>query len=222
MPFYYYAGGFYVQLIKRSLTVSQPGDLSFPGGMMSPVKDRILRFAITSGMLPIIKRNPALNFDREDPQTFGLQMLFLASAVREAWEEVRLNPYHIVYLGPLPTYTLQFFQRIIFPSVCFIGKKSRYQMNEEVERLVRIPLAAFFNPDNYYRLLVQSAHSNVHRECFPCLLFKDKRNEEHILWGATFFLMMNFLRIVYRYEVPAIPKDRFLNKTLSPGYHRNH
>jgi len=39
MPFYHYAGEFHVQLIKRSSKVSQPGDLSFPGGMLSPFQD---------------------------------------------------------------------------------------------------------------------------------------------------------------------------------------
>src|SRR5512137_2242610 len=44
------------QLIKRSDTVSQGGDISCPGGMLQPSRDNFLNFFIKTGILPAIRR----------------------------------------------------------------------------------------------------------------------------------------------------------------------
>ncbi len=222
MPFYHYAGEFHVQLIKRSSKVSQPGDLSFPGGMLSPFQDNLLMSLISSGIIPVLKNNSGLKLDDQDKKTRRLMSLFLASAIRDAWEEVRLNPFNVIYLGALPAYTLKIFRRIIFPSACFITKKSRYQMNDEVDRLIHIPLSVFFNDAYYRRLFVEIPHLSHRHEEFPSLLFHDKDGNEHLLWGATFFLLMRFLKITCNFQPPVIPPERSITKILLPEYHHNH
>jgi len=222
MPFYYYAGEFHVQLIKRSLKVSQPGDLSFPGGMLSPFQDNILMHLISSGIIPVLHGSAELKLSERDKKTRRLIILYLASAIREAWEEVRLNPFHLIYLGSLPAYSLKIFRRIIFPSVCFITKKPRFQISDEVDRLIHIPLSAFFNDLNYHRLLVEIPQLSNCEEEFPGLLFKDKEGTEHLLWGATFFLMMRFLEMVCEFQLPVIPTERVIKKVLVPEYQHNH
>jgi 8-oxo-dGTP pyrophosphatase MutT (NUDIX family) len=219
MPFYYHSHEFYIQLIKRSVRVSQPGDLSFPGGMLSPFKDHILKYLISSGIIPLMKNNRHLVINKRDHNNTRLMTLFLASAIREAWEEVRMNPFNLIYLGTLPTYTLKMFHRVIFPSVCFLKSESCYRMNEEVDSIIDIPLSAFFIELNYYRLHIELPHISDHKEEFPCLLFKDKNGEVHVLWGATFFLIMNFLHIVWNFQHPSIPPERLIKKTLLPEYH---
>lgn len=221
MPLYYHNSDFYIQLIKRSARVSQPGDLSFPGGMLSPLKDNILKYLISSGIIPLLKNNKSLLLNKEDINNVHLIKLFLASAIREAWEEVRINPYHLIYLGPLPSYTLKMFHRIIFPSVCFLKTKPCYRLNDEVDRIIDIPLSAFLNVSNYHRLCVEIPHPHIpdRQEAFTCLLFKEASGEEHILWGATFFLIMNFLQIVHNFQIPDIPAERSISKTLLPEYH---
>jgi 8-oxo-dGTP pyrophosphatase MutT (NUDIX family) len=222
MPIYYYASEFHIQLIKRSSTVSQPGDLSFPGGMLNPLQDHFLKYALITGVLPALRNNRYLRFSEKDQATRRLMLLFLANAMREAWEEVRLNPFHVIYLGALPTYTLRIFRRIIFPSVCFIARKSRYQINDEVESLLHIPLSYFFDSSHYSLLRVVDSNGVVARpEDFPCLHFTDKSGQEHILWGATFFVIMKFLKIVYGFELLEIPGDRLMYKTLQPEYRPN-
>jgi 8-oxo-dGTP pyrophosphatase MutT (NUDIX family) len=222
MSFYYHSGEFYVQLIKRSAKVSQPGDLSFPGGMLSPIKDNLLKHLISVGIIPLFNNNPYLAINKSDKKTSRLMTLFLASAIREAWEEIRMNPFNLIYLGSLPTYTLKMFHRIIFPSVCFLKSQSHYHMNDEVDRIINIPLSAFFNELNYYRLYVEVPHISGHKEEFPCLLFKERNGEEHLLWGATFFLIMDFLKIVRNFHPPSIPSERSIKKILLPDYHHNH
>ena len=147
--------------------------------------------------------------------------LFLASAIREAWEEVHINPFRLIYLGPLPTYTLKMFQRVIFPSVCFLESKSHYQLNDEVDGIIDMPLSAFLNESNYHRLYIEMPKTPDCQKEFPCLLFKEANGEEHILWGATFFLIMNFLQIVHDFQIPAIPAERYISKTLLPEYHHH-
>ena len=223
MPLYYYSGEFHVQLIKRSSKVSQPGDLSFPGGMLSPFQDNLLMHLISLGIIPIIRNNSELQLKEKDKKTRRLMILFLASAIREAWEEVRLNPFDVIYLGSLPAYSLKIFRRIIFPSVCFITKKPRFQISDEVDRLIHIPLSVFFNDLHYRRLFVEIPNwSDGKVEEFPSLLFKDKDGTEHLLWGATFFLMMHFLEIVCNFHPPVIPAESVLTKALAPNYHHNH
>ena len=221
MPIFYDAGQFYIQLIKRSSKVSQPGDLSFPGGMLSPLKDHLLKFFISTGIVPIIHDNRHLKMHLYDRQVRRILTLFLASALREAWEEIGMNPYHLIYLGPLPTYTLTMFQRIIFPSVCFLRKPTGFRLNDEVDRIVNIPLTLFFDELCYFRLIVEMPHLREQGGEFPALLFQERNGEEHILWGATFFLMMKLLEIVYDFHLPSIPPERTIKKTLVPDYHHN-
>jgi hypothetical protein len=52
---------------------------------------------------------------------------------------------------------------------------------------------------------------------FPCLIHEDDDGEE-ILWGATFYIIMNFLRIVFDFQLPNLHSRRIRKKTLNPDY----
>jgi len=222
IPIFYDAGQFYIRLIKRSLKVSQPGDLSFPGGMLSPMKDNLLECFISLGIIPILRRNKHLLLNHYDSNVRRIIKLFLASALREAWEEIGINPCRLIYLGPLPTYTLKMFRRVIFPSVCFLQKQSEYRLNDEVDRIIDMPLTLFFDERSYFRLAVEIPERGEQDEEFPCLLFLDRNGtQEHILWGATFYLIMNLLEIVYDLKIPPIPETRTIKKTLLADYHHS-
>lgn len=129
-------GGFVIVLIKRSNRVAQPGDLSCPGGILHRTIDPLLRPLVSTGFFPIMRgrsRDLAL---QKGVDTFRLMTLFLTNAVREAWEEIRLSPFHIRFLGALPSYTLVFRRRTIFPLVVFINDEQIFHPNSEVERIV--------------------------------------------------------------------------------------
>ncbi len=217
-------GQFLLQLIKRSSIVPQPGDLSCPGGMLHPSMDVLLKHLIATGFLPTL-RGKALSLARSrGANTFDHVSLFLANALREAWEEVRVNPFNVRFLGPLPSRELYVFSRIIFPVVGLVKRDWRFQPNREVERIVEIPLKALFDKNHYGTLTVE-IETPVHfrqqvepvRD-FPCFLFTPPGGKEEILWGATMSIIMNFLEIVFDFKLPGEISDRVVRKSLRSDY----
>ena len=110
-------GEFVFLLSKRSAAVPQSGDLSGPGGKLEPFLDRLLRFFIVR-LCPSLLNGDALMYARKrGDAAFDNITLFLANAVRESWEEIRLSPFNVRFLGPLPPYSLRLFTKTIFPVV---------------------------------------------------------------------------------------------------------
>jgi hypothetical protein len=218
-------GQFAFQLIKRSSRVSQPGDLSCPGGMIHPLMDRLLRPLLIHSPLPVI-RGPARAYAlQRDPESLRAVTLFLANALRESWEEIRLSPCRVRFLGPLPTYRLARFRRTIFPLAGFVEKPQPPRPNREVEKIVEIPLAAFFREDliGCYALSGPDAAgtglSGPLR--YPCLIHRSPDGGEEILWGATFYIIVQFLTIVMDYQLPDWTRGPTIRRTLSAEYLKN-
>lgn len=215
-------GGFSFLLIKRSSKVPQPGDLSCPGGIMHRVIDPMLRPLVTGRALPVLQ-GKAKHFSlSRDHETFRIMTLFLTNAMRESWEEMNLCPFNIQFLGPLPTYSLHLFKRIIFPLVGFVKKTGDLKPNSEVERIVEIPLKVFFDDTHYGMVHIEVSEPpglrNHHPQEFPCLIYRDDEGREDILWGATFFIIMNFLQTVLDFKIPEIHSRRLINKSLCADY----
>ncbi len=215
-------GEFIFQLIKRSAKVAQPGDLSCPGGLLHAFIDPVLTPLISTGIIPVFTGDPLKYARMRGRETFRSIRLFLANAVREAWEETGLSPWNIFFLGPLPSYSLLLFRRTIFPLVGFARREWPSCPNSEVERIIEIPLQAFLDEGNYalYNVETVSGLKTVRerpRE-FPCLITRDDRGNEEILWGATFYIIMSFLKVVFNFEIPKIDSKRILNRILGPEY----
>lgn len=213
-------------LIKRSSKVAQPGDLSCPGGMLNPFIDPMLRLLITCRMLPIFRGKARKYAQNRDLETFRFLTLFLANALRETWEEINLCPLKIDFLGSLPTYSLHLFRRMIFPLVGFVSQKSTFHPNNEVERIVDIPLGIFFHEENYATYQIDLSDSSTtdgrYPMEFPCLIYRDDLGNEDILWGATYYIIMNFLHIVFGYTVPKMHPQKVIKKILSSEYVNSH
>ena len=215
-------GQFVFQLIKRSSRVSQPGDLSCPGGMIHPLMDRLLRPLLLYGPLPII-RGPARAYAlQQNPKSLPVIALFLANALRESWEEIRLSPCRVRFLGPLPTYRLTRFRRTIFPLAGFVERPGTPHPNREVEKIVEIPLSSFFREEliGCYTLFGSDAagtgvQGSLH---YPCLIHRNPTDGEEILWGATFYIIVQFLGIVMDYHLPDWMKGPVIQRTLSAEY----
>ena len=213
-------------LIKRSPKVSQPGDLSCPGGMLNPVIDPLLRPLIAGRIFPVLAGKAREYARRRDTNTYRIMTLLLANAVRETWEETNLCPSKIVFLGPLPTYSLRLFNRAIFPLTGLVKEPWTFRPNSEVDRIVEIPLAKFFQKDNYglYQIELSnaSAADRHHSHTFPCLIYRDDKGHEDILWGATFYIIMNFLDIVFEFKVPEPHSKRIITRILDSNYLKGH
>ena len=194
-------------LNKRSHRVVQPGDLCCPGGGMV-LWDRILSGLIPLPISPLRRWPHWLRWRLKHPRTAHRVMLVLMTGLREAWEEMRLNPLKVLYLGPLPIQKLTLFRRRIFPLAVWVPFYPHLRPNSEVARIVNVPLRCLLDPANYgcYRLSFKSGQSAIHgRNDFPCFIHQDVMGQE-ILWGATFRIAMDFLKIAFDFTAPDLDR----------------
>lgn len=210
------------QLIKRSEAVPQAGDISCPGGILERSTDEMLSHIILkTGIIRTIDDRVLNDLHHQDEQTASLVRLFLMNALRESWEEIGLSPLNVGFLGALPSYSLAYFPRTIFPIVCLVKEPCEYQLNPEVEKVLEIPINYFFQSSSYATVEIESdmgssdPRYNMH---FPCLVVPDGRGHQDILWGATFCIITNFLQIISGKAFPPASPSRMIKKTLSPHY----
>jgi hypothetical protein len=168
----------------------------------------------------------ALHYARKrGTSAFSTIALFLANALRESWEEVRLNPLNVEFLGPLPSYDLFLFKRSIFPLVGLIKNTPRFRSNEEVEKMVAIPLENFFDARHYALCLLKKPDGSIftreNRRELPCFVHTDSDGQQEILWGATFQIIMSFLAIVFDYHMPPSYSQRIVEKKIKFSYLTN-
>jgi 8-oxo-dGTP pyrophosphatase MutT (NUDIX family) len=209
------------QLIKRSENVSQAGDISCPGGMLQPGQDRRMSHLLKAGVIPTVNGHNLNSSQFRDKETASLIRLFLSTALREAWEEIGLNPCNTVFLGALPSYSLTLLARTIFPVVCLTPKSFKYRLSSEVKKILEIPLSFFFNSANYAVLDIKTSvgkDTDPLQYQMPCLVIPDGMGGDDILWGATFNIINNFLRIISDDSLPPLSSSRTLNKVLTINY----
>lgn len=225
LPLVYSADGqgFTLSLIKRSSSVPQGGDISCPGGIVEPRRDhaagRVLSWLFPlfchPGAVPHVKRRGLLFFRNLS--------LLLAGGLRESREEVGLHPLRVSLLGTLPCYSLLMFTRTMFPLVGWVRGNPSFRTNWEVEKIVPVPLESLFREENYGLCLVESrmtlpAHPEKRNWEFPCFLCGGKEGEEDILWGATFYVVMSFLNIVFGFDYTGFRPKRRVRKELRSEY----
>ena len=209
-------------LNKRSLSVKQPGDLCCPGGSISSGLDFYLAKLLYLPGSPL-SRWPYWSLWRKKQRKEARRMaLLFATCLREGFEEMRLNPLGVKFLGPLPSQQLVMFRRVIYPMVCWTGRQKRFSPNWEVEKIVYIPFPNLLNPSNYarYRLHIGSSRKNgndLNVKEYPCFLH-EHRDEYEVLWGATFRITMVFLEIVFGFKPPDIESLPVVYGSLDENY----
>ena len=209
------------QLIKRSNAVTQAGDISCPGGIVHPGLDRIMSYLLKTGIIPPVHGHNLNSSQFRDKEAASLIRLFLTAALREAWEEVGLNPFNVIFLGALPCYSLSLLARTIFPVVCLTAKPFPYKLSSEVDKILEIPISFFFQRSNYALLEIKTSlvNNTEHLQYqLPCLVIPDGLGGEDILWGATFNIITNFLRIISDDRLPLASPSRTINKVLTNNY----
>lgn len=195
-----------VVLNRRSRKVRQPGDLCFPGGSVAsrfdPYFARLLRFPL----LPL-GRWPHWREWREARYSEARRLgLLFAASLRESFEEMRLNPLGVTFLGPLPSQSLVMFQRTIYPMVGWIGRQRRFAPNWEVDRIVHIPLANLLDQSRYgcYRIDFRMGNEEAgggSTQDFLCFIH-GARGESEVLWGATLRIVLVFLEMAFGFCAP--------------------
>lgn len=115
-----------------------------------------------------------------------------ATALREAWEEVGLEPALVEVLGSLPPYvtTTGF---VVTPVVGLVPPEARYQPNPyEVAQLFEVPLAFLLDPANHRRHAFERPEGRREWLSMP---YQDGPHERFI-WGATAGMLRNFYRFM--------------------------
>ncbi len=209
-------------LNKRSLKVRQPGDLCFPGGSVTPRLDSPLAKLFSLPLTSLGRWKYWPQWKHAHPQSARFLALFWATGLRESFEEMRLNPFGVRFLGPLPPQSLVMFQRVIYPMVAWVQRQKRFFPNWEVDKIVYIPLRDLLNPANYrrYRLCIQTRaneqSSNLGWD-YPCFHFQTDSDKE-ILWGATYRITTIFMEYVFGFKPPGLETLPVVEGSLDQTY----
>lgn len=209
-------------LNKRSQSVRQPGDLCCPGGGISPLIDRLLSKWLNLPMMPLSRWPHGRWWRRYRETDFPKLALLLATALREGFEEMRLNPLGVRFLGPMPVQHLIMFRRAIYPMVGWVNHQKRFFPNWEVEKIFFIPVTALFNGENYARYRISFRHGTAnehdipHRE-MPCFIHRH-HGENELLWGATYRITEWFLKTIFDYVPPSMATLPVVRRRLGRHY----
>lgn len=119
----------------------------------------------------------------------------VATALREAQEEVGLHPRHVRVLGSLPHYTTGS-GFVVTPVVALLEPGFSIAANAaEVDAVFEVPLDYLMNPAHHRRHTLQTPLGPRHWISMP---YQDGPHERYI-WGAT----AGMLRNLYRFLLPA-------------------
>jgi 8-oxo-dGTP pyrophosphatase MutT (NUDIX family) len=114
------------------------------------------------------------------------------TALREAHEEIGLDPGMIEVIGQMPTYTTGS-QFIVTPVVALVSPDHRLMLNAfEVADAFEVPLEFLMNPAHHRHHALEWA--GARREWFS-MPYMDGTSERFI-WGATAAMLRNFYRFL--------------------------
>ncbi len=117
-----------------------------------------------------------------------------ATALREAQEEVGLDPHFVQVLGNLPTYTTGT-AFIITPVVALVQPGFTVTPNpDEVADVFEVPLQFLMDPANHQRQALE--FEGLRREWFSMQYGPPADARERFIWGATAGMLRNFYRFL--------------------------
>ena len=121
----------------------------------------------------------------------------IATALREAHEEIGLEPFEVEILGSLPTYTTST-GFIVTPVVALVQPGAVLRPDPiEVAEVFEVPLAWLMNPANHQRHAVEFAGAT--REFFSIPWQGSDANgvrRRYFIWGATAAMLRNLYRFL--------------------------
>ncbi len=197
-------------LNRRSPHVRQAGDLCCPGGGISPKLDLFLAKWLDLPATPLFRWPHRKWWRRYRSDDYAKLSILLTTALREGLEEMRLNPFGVTFLGPMPVQQLVLFERFIYPLAVWIDRQQRFFPNWEVDKIIRIPLADLLCAQHYGRIVMSGRVMNreplkMSQREFPCFIHRD-HDQNELLWGATYRITVSFLRAIFDF-VPPDPKS---------------
>lgn len=113
------------------------------------------------------------------------------TAIREAMEEIGVNPKEIQIFGPLSPLYIPPSKFLVYPFLATVASKQDYLISEqEVVRVLEIPIAHFLMTDNLKEGVFSSARGyHVHAPYYHW--------EELKIWGATAMMISEIADLLY-------------------------
>jgi 8-oxo-dGTP pyrophosphatase MutT (NUDIX family) len=116
----------------------------------------------------------------------------VATALREAQEEIGLAPRYVEVLGTMPTYTTGS-AFVVTPVVALVSTAMVIEANpHEVAQMFEVPLPFLMNPAHHHRHRVQW---EGHAREWLSMPYHDGQME-HFIWGATAGMLRNLYRFL--------------------------
>ena len=116
------------------------------------------------------------------------------TALREAQEEVGLEPQWVEVLGQLPMYATGSAFRVT-PVVALVAPGFQLQPNAyEVADVFEVPLSFLMKPAHHRRHAYEG--DGIRREWFSMPYRDPATGKEHFIWGATAGMLRNFYRFL--------------------------
>jgi len=115
------------------------------------------------------------------------------TALREANEEVHVNPRNVVILGQLSNIHINPSNFDVTPFVGYSLSRPDLHGNNEVDRILEISLSELFDPDTITRKVIQNSKGMKFE--VPCFLIQDE-----IIWGASALMLAEMMEVIREAE----------------------
>ncbi len=217
-------------LNKRSIHVRQAGDLCCPGGGIKPRLDTFISKILRLPLSPLVRWRYWRSWSKSRPEEARQIALLFATSLRESVEEMRLNPMGVELLGTLPPLDLPLSSSYLYPVVSWIHRQIYFFPNQEVEKIIRIPLQNLLDSSFYARYKLEFAPKLEKRlsrmpevlskmkEDYPCFILQNQ-SEKEVLWGATYRIVISFLELVFEFKPPEKETLPVVSGTLDENYY---
>jgi 8-oxo-dGTP pyrophosphatase MutT (NUDIX family) len=120
----------------------------------------------------------------------------VATALREAEEEIGLQASHIEVIGRLPTYTTGT-GFIVTPVVALVGRDFSLKVDPfEVAEAFEVPLSFLMSPANHHRHAIEIAGTRREFLSMPWDGPGEAGRPRRFIWGATAAMLRNLYRFL--------------------------
>ena len=168
-----------------------------PGGLQVLLTERTAHLRDHAGQISF----PGGRSEPEDADA-------VATALREAQEEVGLQPHWVEVIGQLPAYTTVT-QYVVTPVVALVHSEARWALDTfEVAEAFEVPLHFLMNPAHHQRHAFE--HDGVRRQ-FLSMPWRPPVDpavgapaREYFIWGATAAMLRNLYSSLAQHSGPII------------------
>lgn len=117
----------------------------------------------------------------------------LQTALREAYEEVHINPQKVIIAGQLSNIHINPSNFDVTPFIGYSLSRPGLQGNNEVDRILEISLDELFDPDTITRKVIRNRQGLEFK--VPCFLIQGE-----IIWGASAMMLAEMMEVAREAE----------------------